>query len=229
MTYMETTEKLESRFHVVLRKGGNEVDATMMGIRAMLMKNFVEVSRPEIRSKVRYERPSSKAEAIRIAIRMEESLEDKNSSLVAREVAPPVVGRSIGSNPASSSTMANPSVDLQNELKSITETLADFKINVVQLLEKRNQNVWGGFRGKGDSISDSNRPTKEYWESESEESGSFLEVDTDMSTSDQETSLDDSFDDDVQVQVVAAMELLPKPGVKKYLNKVKMSEEEKLC
>ncbi|OAE34175.1 hypothetical protein AXG93_1593s1340 [Marchantia polymorpha subsp. ruderalis] len=86
-TYVERTEKLESRFHVVLRKGGDEVDATMVGIRAMLMKNFVGGLRPEIRSKVRYEKPSSKAEAIRIAIRMEESLEDDDSSLVAREIS----------------------------------------------------------------------------------------------------------------------------------------------
>ncbi|OAE35584.1 hypothetical protein AXG93_2841s1180 [Marchantia polymorpha subsp. ruderalis] len=46
------------------------------------------------------------------------------------------------------------------------------------------------------------------------------------STSDQETSSDDSSNDDLQVQVVAAMELLPRPGVKKDPDKVEMSEEE---
>ncbi|OAE23616.1 hypothetical protein AXG93_4316s1500 [Marchantia polymorpha subsp. ruderalis] len=75
----------------------------------------------------------------------------------------------------------------------------------------------------GSFVTDSDRPTDEYWESESEESGSFSEVDTDMSTSDQETSSDDSSDDDVQVQVVAAMELLPRPGVKKDPDKIERS------
>ncbi|OAE24162.1 hypothetical protein AXG93_2752s1770 [Marchantia polymorpha subsp. ruderalis] len=78
----------------------------------------------------------------------------------------------------------------------------------------------------GESTTDSDRPTDEYWESESEESGSFSEVDTDISTSDQETSSEYSSDDNVQVQVIAAMELLPRPGVKKDPDKVEMSEEE---
>lgn len=49
-----------------------------------------------------------------------------------------------------------------------------------------------------------------------------------MSTFDQETSSNDSFDDDVKVQVIAAIELLPKSGMKKDPDKVKMSKE-KVC
>lgn len=64
---------------------------------------------------------------------MEESLEDDDSSLLARELAPYVVVISFLQILASSSTMTTLKVNLQNELKFITETLADLKINVVQL------------------------------------------------------------------------------------------------
>lgn len=68
MTYVERTEKLKCRFHVVLRKGGDKVDTTMMRIRTMLMKNFVVVFRPEIRSKMRYEKISSKAKPFELLL-----------------------------------------------------------------------------------------------------------------------------------------------------------------
>ncbi|KAG6552933.1 hypothetical protein Mapa_005466 [Marchantia paleacea] len=77
----------------------------------------------------------------------------------------------------------------------------------------------------GGAVSDSDRPTSDYSESESEESGSFSEVDTNMST-DEETSSEDTSDDDVQVQVLAAMDLLPRPGVVKDPDKMKMSKDE---
>lgn len=41
-----------------------------------------------------------------------------------------------------------------------------------------------------------------------------------MSNSDQEILLDDSSDDNLRVQVVAAMELLLRPGLKKYHDEV---------
>ncbi|OAE25779.1 hypothetical protein AXG93_4368s2400 [Marchantia polymorpha subsp. ruderalis] len=62
----------------------------------------------------------------------------------------------------------------------------------------------------------------------SEKSGSFSEVVTDISTSNQEPSSEYSCDDNVQVQVIAAMELLPRPGVKIDPYKVEMNEE-KVC
>ncbi|KAG6555464.1 hypothetical protein Mapa_002695 [Marchantia paleacea] len=50
-SYVERTEKLESRFRVVLRKSGDEVEPTMVGIVAMLTKNFIGGLKPQIRSK----------------------------------------------------------------------------------------------------------------------------------------------------------------------------------
>lgn len=72
---------------------------------------------------------------------------------------------------------------------------------------------------------DSNRPTDEFRKSEREENGNFSKVDTYMLIFDQKTSRYVSSDDDVQVQVVAAMELFFEPWVKKDIDKMEMSEE----
>lgn len=80
------------------------------------------------------------------AIRLKESLEDEDSSLVAWEITSHVVKRTIVTNFASSSTPTTHDVELQHELKSIMETLADLKISVVQSREKKNQNVLGDSR-----------------------------------------------------------------------------------
>lgn len=125
------------------------MDFTMMGIRMMLTKDSFGGLKLKIGSKLSYEKYSFKAEIIQIAIRMEKSLQDDDSSLMTRQVAPHVVIRSTISNLASYFTMTIPSVDLECELKSIMETLDEFyhlKINVVQLCKKNNQNVGRSFR-----------------------------------------------------------------------------------
>lgn len=49
-SYVKKTKKLESRFHVLLRKDEKNVNFTMIGIRMILTKNFVEVLKPNIQS-----------------------------------------------------------------------------------------------------------------------------------------------------------------------------------
>lgn len=152
--YAERVEKLIERFKKVLKKGRYDVSTTMIGIEVMLTKNFVASLKPQIRAKMKYERPSSKVEAIKIAVRMEESLKDDDSNLQSLNDAS--TSSSIGRanmmvaimQPSSILTSsANPSVvDFRQELKNITETLADLKINVVQLKERTSQNHNGGAR-----------------------------------------------------------------------------------
>lgn len=48
-SYVERTKKLESRFHVVLRKN-DQVESTMMRIKAMFTKIFVGGLKPKIQS-----------------------------------------------------------------------------------------------------------------------------------------------------------------------------------
>lgn len=78
---------------------------------------------------------------------MEESLEDDDCSLMAKEIALHVVVRYTILNLASSSIMTISNKDLQNELKNIMETLAHLKINVVLSWEKIKQNVERGSKG----------------------------------------------------------------------------------
>lgn len=46
--YLERTEKVKSRFHVVLSKDEDKVESRMVGIREMLTKYFVRRLRPKI-------------------------------------------------------------------------------------------------------------------------------------------------------------------------------------